>query len=165
MTNMISYQGLVRTFPNGSIMDIGFYCLASAVALFGEPKSVQATASLLASGVDAQGVVVMDYGDFSVTLQHSKVSDSVLASEIQGEAGSLVIEKLSECQKVCLPVVNYLKDKLSNPVRLVKDYLDGVDVAEGAIARLSVNGVAFRALYASMAWVNPKANIPRSAVE
>lgn len=81
--------------------DIGFYCLASAVALFGEPKSVQATASLLASGVDAQGVVVMDYGDFSVTLQHSKVSDSVLASEIQGEAGSLVIEKLSECQKVC----------------------------------------------------------------
>ncbi len=53
-------------------MDIGFYCLASAVALFGEPKSVQATASLLASGVDAQGVVVMDYGDFSVTLQHSK---------------------------------------------------------------------------------------------
>ncbi|PSG59595.1 oxidoreductase, partial [Escherichia coli] len=74
-------------FSNGSIMDIGFYCLASAVALFGEPKSVQATASLLASGVDAQGVVVMDYGDFSVTLQHSKVSDSVLASEIQGEAG------------------------------------------------------------------------------
>ena len=67
------------------------------MALFGEPKSVQATASLLASGVDAHGVVVMDYGDFSVTLQHSKVSDSVLASEIQGEAGSLVIEKLSEC--------------------------------------------------------------------
>ncbi|HHT8564157.1 TPA: Gfo/Idh/MocA family protein [Escherichia coli] len=89
------------SFSNGSIMDIGFYCLASAVALFGEPKSVQATASLLASGVDAHGVVVMDYGDFSVTLQHSKVSDSVLASEIQGEAGSLVIEKLSECQKVC----------------------------------------------------------------
>lgn len=64
-------------FSNGSIMDIGFYCLASAVALFGEPKSVQAIASLLASGVDAHGVVVMDYGDFSVTLQHSKVSDSV----------------------------------------------------------------------------------------
>jgi predicted dehydrogenase len=44
--------------------------------------------------------VVLDYGDFSVTLQHSKVSDSVLPSEIQGEAGSLVIEKISECQKV-----------------------------------------------------------------
>lgn len=87
-------------FSNGSIMDIGFYCLASAVVLWGEPHSVQASASLLASGVDAHGVVVMNYGDFSVTLQHSKVSDSVLASEIQGEAGSLVIEKISECQKL-----------------------------------------------------------------
>jgi len=87
-------------FSNGSIMDIGFYCLASAVALWGEPVSVQASASLLESGVDAHGVVVMNYGDFSVTLQHSKVSDSVLPSEIQGEAGSLLIEKISECQKV-----------------------------------------------------------------
>ena len=88
-------------FSNGSIMDIGFYCLASAVALWGEPQSVQASARLLESGVDAHGVVVMNYGDFSVTLQHSKVSDSVLASEIQGEQGSLVIEHISECQKVC----------------------------------------------------------------
>ena len=73
-------------FSNGSIMDIGFYCLASAVALFGEPKSVQATASLLASGVDAHGVVVMDYGDFSVTLQHSKVSDSVHGKRDSGRS-------------------------------------------------------------------------------
>ena len=87
-------------FSNGSIMDIGFYCLASAVALWGEPHSVQASASLLASGVDAHGVVVMNYGDFSVTLHHSKVSDSALASEIQGEAGSLVLEKIAACQKL-----------------------------------------------------------------
>ncbi|WP_330985640.1 MULTISPECIES: Gfo/Idh/MocA family oxidoreductase [Enterobacterales] len=87
-------------FSNGSIMDIGFYCLASAVALWGEPHSVKATATLLESGVDAHGVAVLDYGDFSVTLQHSKVSDSVLPSEIQGEDGSLVVEKMSECQKV-----------------------------------------------------------------
>lgn len=87
-------------FSNGSIMDIGFYCLAAAVALWGEPHGVRATATLLESGVDAHGVAVLDYGDFSVTLQHSKVSDSVLASEIQGEEGSLVIEKISECQSV-----------------------------------------------------------------
>ncbi|WP_449548606.1 phosphoglycerate kinase [Lelliottia amnigena] len=35
-----------------------------------------------------------------------------------------------------LPVVNYLKDKLSSPVRLVKDYLDGVEVAEGELVVL-----------------------------
>ncbi|TKI03766.1 phosphoglycerate kinase [Martelella alba] len=35
-----------------------------------------------------------------------------------------------------LPVVNYLKDKLSSPVRLAKDYLDGVDVAAGELVVL-----------------------------
>ncbi|EOL8987673.1 Gfo/Idh/MocA family protein [Cronobacter dublinensis] len=87
-------------FSNGSIMDIGFYTLACAVALWGEPHDVQATASLLESGVDAHGTVQMNYGDFGVTLLHSKVSDSTLPSEIQGEAGALVIEKLSECLRI-----------------------------------------------------------------
>lgn len=80
-------------FSNGSIMDIGFYCTASAVALWGEPQAVLATASLLDSGVDAEGTVVLSYGDFDVTLHHSKVSDSAIPSEIQGEDGALVIEK------------------------------------------------------------------------
>ena len=35
-----------------------------------------------------------------------------------------------------LPVVNYLKDKLSAPVRLAKDYLDGVEVAAGELVVL-----------------------------
>jgi len=35
-----------------------------------------------------------------------------------------------------LPVVNYLKEKLSSPVRLAKDYLDGVDVASGELVVL-----------------------------
>jgi hypothetical protein len=61
---------------------------------------VHATASLLESGVDGQGTVVLSYGDFDVTLHHSKVSDSAIPSEIQGEAGALVIEKISECQKL-----------------------------------------------------------------
>lgn len=87
-------------FSNGSIMDIGFYCLASAVALWGEPDSVSAHANLLESGVDAHGTVTMLYGDADVTLLHSKVSDSAIPSEIQGEAGTLVIEKISECQRI-----------------------------------------------------------------
>ncbi|ARJ42369.1 oxidoreductase [Pantoea alhagi] len=87
-------------WSNGSIMDIGYYCLASALALWGEPQRVQAQATLLASGVDAHGAVLMHYGDFDVTLLHSKVSDSHIPSEIQGEGGSLVIEKLSEVQRI-----------------------------------------------------------------
>lgn len=102
-------------FSNGSIMDIGFYCLASAIALWGEPHSVQARASLLASGVDAHGVAVLSYGDFDVTLMHSKVSDSAIPSEIQGEAGALVIEKISECQRVAFVPRGGKMQDLSQP--------------------------------------------------
>ncbi|MGU0161813.1 phosphoglycerate kinase [Escherichia coli] len=48
----------------------------------------------------------------------------------------VVLPKASTTKNSLLPVVNYLKDKLSNPVRLVKDYLDGVDVAEGELVVL-----------------------------
>ncbi|EAZ8180665.1 Gfo/Idh/MocA family oxidoreductase [Salmonella enterica] len=121
-------------FSNGSIMDIGYYCLASAIALWGEPRSVQESANLLESGVDAHGVVVMDYGDFSVTLQHSKVSDSVLASEIQGERGSLVIEKLSECQKVCFAPRGALMQDLTQP-----QHINTMLYEAGAFAQLIEN--------------------------
>lgn len=37
-------------FSNGSIMDIGYYCVASTVALFGAPQTVLASATLLDTG-------------------------------------------------------------------------------------------------------------------
>ncbi|MDC5818434.1 Gfo/Idh/MocA family oxidoreductase [Vibrio europaeus] len=87
-------------FANGSIMDIGFYCLSSAVELFGEPKSVKAAAQLLDSGVDGSGSVVLEYDGFEVVLQHSKTSDSYLPSEIQGEEGVLLMEMISTAKKL-----------------------------------------------------------------
>lgn len=89
-------------FSNGSIMDIGYYCVASAVALFGPAQSITAKAHLLESGVDAHGSVILDYPDFDLTILHSKVSDSQLMSELQGEQGSILIEQLSECAKITL---------------------------------------------------------------
>lgn len=102
-------------WSNGSIMDIGYYCLAAAVTLWGEPAGVKAQASLLASGVDAHGVAVLDYGDFDVTLLHSKVSDSLISSEIQGEAGSLLITKLAECQQIAFTPRGGSAQELSQP--------------------------------------------------
>ncbi|MGK3144134.1 Gfo/Idh/MocA family protein [Pantoea sp. C2G6] len=102
-------------WSNGSVMDIGYYCLAAAVTLWGEPQRVQASATLLASGVDAHGVVLLSYGDFDVTILHSKVSDSSLPSEIQGEAGALLIEKISECQQLSFVPRGGEKQLLSQP--------------------------------------------------
>ena len=89
-------------FSNGSIMDIGYYCIAFTVALFGKPNKIQATALLLDSGIDGCGTVMLDYGTFSVTIDHSKVSNSQLNNEIQGENGSLLIEHVAQCEKVTL---------------------------------------------------------------
>lgn len=87
-------------FANGSIMDIGFYCLSSAVELFGEPNSLQAEAQLLTSGVDGSGSVILSYDGFEVVLLHSKTSDSYLPSEIQGEEGTLQMEMISTASKL-----------------------------------------------------------------
>ncbi|XKM14600.1 Gfo/Idh/MocA family oxidoreductase [Orbaceae bacterium ac157xtp] len=87
-------------FSNGSVVDIGVYSIASAVALWGKPNSILASASKLASGVDAHGSVIMNYGDFDVVVFHSKVSDSKIPSEIQGENGTLVIDQLSICHSI-----------------------------------------------------------------
>lgn len=87
-------------FSNGSVMDIGIYPLNFAVGLWGKPNLLIAQASLLASGVDAHGSVLMNYGNFDVVIWHSKVSDSFIPSEIQGEEGSLIIEHLSVGEKI-----------------------------------------------------------------
>ncbi|MDG3085933.1 Gfo/Idh/MocA family oxidoreductase [Vibrio hannami] len=84
-------------FSNGSIMDIGYYCVATAVSLFGKPDSIVSSAKLLDSGVDAHGTAVLTYENFVVTIQHSKVSDGVIPSEIQGEDGAIIIDHFSEC--------------------------------------------------------------------
>jgi predicted dehydrogenase len=102
-------------FSNGSIMDIGYYCLASAVALFGEPKSVLASATLLDTGVDAHGTAILNYGDFDAIVTHSKVSNSDIPSEIQGEEGTLIVEKISECQSVVLTPRGENRQDLSQP--------------------------------------------------
>ncbi len=82
-------------FSNGSIMDIGYYCLGAAIELFGEPKEVQASAYVLDSGVDGCGSVTLAYNGFNVNLLHSKVSDSLIPSEFQGEEGSVLVDMIS----------------------------------------------------------------------
>ncbi len=88
------------SFSNGSLVDIGFYCVAATVALFGEPEHAQASAKLLESGVDAHGCAIFQYPEFDVTLAHSKVSDSYAPSEIQGEQGAIIIDHIAECTDV-----------------------------------------------------------------
>lgn len=85
---------------NGSLMDIGVYCLYPMVALFGAPQSIQASAIRLDSGVDGQGNVLAQYEGMNGIAIFSKITDSNLPSEIQGEQGSIIIRKFSDMEGI-----------------------------------------------------------------
>ncbi len=80
---------------NGSVMDLGVYCLYPFIQLFDSPIEIHAYADLLDSGVDAAGTVILKYPEFHVTITHSKVSATANSTEIQGEKGTLIVNNIS----------------------------------------------------------------------
>lgn len=89
-------------FSNGALMDIGVYCIYPAVMLFGEPQHIAASATMLESGVDGQGSIILSYDGFDAVIQYSKISNSYLPMEIQGEEGSLILNRVSDPSEITL---------------------------------------------------------------
>lgn len=100
-------------FSNGSLMDIGIYCIYPIVALFGKPKCIHASAVMLPSGIDGQGTVCLTYDTMDAIVMHSKIANSYLASEIQGENGSIIIDKISTIENVELVDGKGLRENIS----------------------------------------------------
>ncbi|WP_080845878.1 Gfo/Idh/MocA family protein [Cytobacillus gottheilii] len=86
-------------FSNGSLMDIGVYTIYPLVKLFGKPKEILASCIKLETGVDGQGSIIMKYDDKEAVVFFSKIADSNLPAEIQGEKGSIIIDRISSPQK------------------------------------------------------------------
>ncbi|NNU83810.1 Gfo/Idh/MocA family oxidoreductase [Geobacillus sp. BMUD] len=87
-------------FSSGALMDLGVYCLYPMVVLFGKPRSVKAQSVKLASGVDGEGAIVLDYGDMDAVVFYSKITNSHLPSEIQGEDGNMIIDAIHTPAKI-----------------------------------------------------------------
>ncbi len=85
---------------NGAMMDIGIYTIYPMVVLFGRPRRISASGILLSSGVDAQGTVDFDYGEMNATVLYSKIANSSLPTEIQGEAGNLTLDRINRIGRV-----------------------------------------------------------------
>ncbi len=100
-------------FSNGSLMDIGVYCIAPMVNLFGKPKEIKASGLLLESGVDGEGIVSLKYDNMEALINHSKICNSYLPSEIQGEEGSIIIEQINSFEKVKIIYRNGNTEELS----------------------------------------------------
>lgn len=83
-------------------MDIGVYCVHPLVSLFGMPASIQSSSIFLSNGFEGAGTVLLQYPDMQATLRYSKISDSYLPSQIQGEAATLLIDKIQDPQQLTL---------------------------------------------------------------
>ncbi len=81
---------------NGAIMDIGIYTIYPMVVLFGRPDSVSASGVVLSSGADGQGAINLQYGGMNATVLYSKIADSTLPAEIQGEDGNIVLDRINQ---------------------------------------------------------------------
>lgn len=89
-----------RELSNGALMDIGVYTIYPMITLFGEPKEIKATSYMLESGVDGEGSVIFKYDEIEGTVIYSKISNSYLPTEIQGEEGTMIIDKINEVNSV-----------------------------------------------------------------
>lgn len=86
----------------GALMDIGVYCVEPLVALFSMPEEIKSSCHMLEENVDGAGVVVAKYPSFLATLTYSKITNHKAASEIQGEEGTMVIERISDPRKITI---------------------------------------------------------------
>lgn len=91
----------------GALMDIGIYTLWPMVALLGKPREVHA--HLVTCRIpgreqfaltDLQGSVECVYPGLNATAAWSKIADAFAPTELSGEGGNLLLDKLHICRHV-----------------------------------------------------------------
>ena len=100
--NGIVQNAFNPNIKNSALSDVGVYPLWLAVALLGEPVGVIADSISLFNGFNALGSIILNYSDMLVTVNYSKITEGVLPSVIEGELGSLLIDKIIEPSKLTL---------------------------------------------------------------
>lgn len=104
-----------KDLSNGALVDIGVYTIAPMVHLFGTPQEIKASAYLLDSGVDGEGSVIFSYPNSQACVMYSKISNSHLPSEIQGEEGTMVIDRINRFNRVTIHYRNKEVEELALP--------------------------------------------------
>lgn len=81
------------TLGNGALTDLGIYCIEMLVSLFGMPDDIIGKAVF--SGIDVIDSLICEYPDKTAKINISKISDGAVPSQIQGENGCILIDKIS----------------------------------------------------------------------
>lgn len=90
------------SFSNGALTDIGVYCVHPLVKLFGMPKKISGNSIFLKNGVEGAGTIIAEYEDMLGELIYSKITNSKLESQIQGEEGSMLIKEIQDIREITI---------------------------------------------------------------
>lgn len=104
---------------NSALSDIGIYPLNIALSLFGYPQDFKCASVLLDNGFEGAGGLLLKYADKTVTVSYSKISDGHTPSVIEGELGSILIDKLT--QPTELTLISKSKEKELLPLSPVEN--------------------------------------------
>lgn len=101
-----------KELAGGSLYDIGVYPLYFTLAMFGEPKEYFGYNFLLSSGVDGCGSILLKYEDKIANISYSKITHEQSQSEILGENGSIIINKVSHVKGITIKYRDGREEKL-----------------------------------------------------
>jgi predicted dehydrogenase len=123
---------------NSALADIGIYPLHLCISLFDTPHSLSSKSVFLHNGFEAEGNVSLDYGDMTATVKYSKIIDTSTPSIIEGECGSIIIDRVNGTGKVTLalcgeapidvPITvssNNMEYEIAEFIRIAKGDADG----------------------------------------
>lgn len=100
---------------NGALMDIGVYPLHVLISLFGKPTRVDSSSYQLEGSIDGCGAAILTYPDFLAEMTYSKISNSYLPCEIQGEKESILFSPVGTPTDVKLHLRTGETKKLNVP--------------------------------------------------
>lgn len=98
-------------FSNGAIMDIGVYGVHMLVSLFGSPYSINAKGYMIPGSIDGSGVIIGKYKEMQAEIIYSKITNSYMPSDIQGEAGNIIFTTLASPEDITIILKNGEKQR------------------------------------------------------
>ena len=127
---------------NGALHDIGVYTVYPMVVLFGRPQTVKAAGFKLSSCVDGEGSAVFSYPTMDAAVIYSKIADSSLPTEIQGEDGNITFDRINIISEVNLHFRDGKTELLSHPTTHNEYYYEikeFIDIIQSGKQESSVN--------------------------
>jgi predicted dehydrogenase len=120
-------------FSGGSLSDLGVYAIYAALGWFGVPNEVHHFARKIATGVDGIGIAILRYDTFDVTIQHGKIGNAELPSEIYFDNGTLALNGINAIEKAELhnrETGTQVLDVVAKENPMIEEALDFAEIIE-----------------------------------